>query len=146
MTDFYDGDPALCLDENGSRLVFTGGQPAMDPGLVNMVLISLFTAPGWAGNDLFDDPEKKIGSDFLSAAQQPITLTALNDIRDAAQKALESDILGKVTITVTNPNGFRIDVLIKIEPPGADTGVLIISKNGLNWQAQARSEYEQICP
>lgn len=144
MITFLDGDPRLFLDENGSRLIFTGGQPAMDTGLENLALIALFTTPGWAGNDLFNDPNQQIGSDFLTLSRQPITLASLNDIRDAAGKALDSDAFGKVTVDVLNPTGHRIDVSILIEPPGADIQTLLISKNGLNWQAQAKSENSQL--
>ena len=77
MTDIYQGDPRLFLDSDGSFLKFTGGQPVMDRGLENIVLISLFTRPGWPGNVLFQDENQKIGSDFLDIANQSITLRLL---------------------------------------------------------------------
>lgn len=144
MTSIFQGDPRLFLNEEGSRLIFTGGQPAMDAGLENLALISLFTAPGWAGNTLFDNPDQKIGSNFEEAARQPITLSALNNVRDAAEKALQSEAFGKVTVDVSNPVSQRINVRILIEPPGADIKVLLLTKNGLNWQAQALSENSQL--
>jgi hypothetical protein len=140
LNTIFDGDPRLFLNVDGSKLIFTGGQPAMDQGLENQALISLFSAPGWAGNDLFDDPAQQIGSDFEEAAKQTITVTSLNNIRNAALKALESDAFGNITVDVSNPTGFRIDVRILIEPPGSDVKELLLSKSGLNWQAQARSE------
>lgn len=133
----FDGDPKLILNENGSELIFTGGQPVMDAGLENLALISLFTRTGWVGNDLFPDPNQKIGSNFEESTNQPITLNALNDIRDAAIKALTDPIFGNVTVNVTNPNGYNINVQIIIEPPGQDIQELLISKNGINWQSQA---------
>ena len=133
----FEGDPKLTLDENGSELKFVGGQPVMDRGLENLALISLFTKPGWVGNDLFSDPEQKIGSNFEESANQPINVNALNDIRDAALKALTDPIFGNITVNVTNPNGYKIDVQIIIEPPGKDIQELLISKNGINWQSQA---------
>ena len=132
----FQGDPLLSLGVDGSKLTFVGGQPVMDRGLENLVLISLFTSPGWSGNDLFDNIDQKIGSNFLSSANQPITLDSLNDIKDAAEKALTDTIFGKVTVIVLNPNGYRIDVKIIIEPPGKDIQELLVSKNGINWQAQ----------
>lgn len=132
----FQGDPLLSLGVDGSKLTFVGGQPVMDRGLENLVLISLFTSQGWSGNDLFDDVNQKIGSDFLSSANQSITLDSLNDIKDAAEKALVDPIFGKVTVTVLNPNSYRIEVKIVIEPPGEDIQELLVSKNGINWQAQ----------
>ncbi len=145
ISDVFQGDPRLILDENGARLQFIGGHPLLDQGLENLALISLFTAPGWAGNDLFADAAQQIGSDFESSAKQPITLSALNDIRNAAIKALENPAFGKVTVDVTNPTGIRIQVSIRIEPPGADMQELLLTTNGLNWQAQAANPaYELI--
>jgi len=111
----------------------------MDQGLENLALISLFSRPGWAGNDLFADPSEKIGSDFEQSFEQPITLSALNDIRDAAKKALDSSIFGKVSADVSNPTADRVSVVITIEPPGQDIKTLLVEKNGENWIAQKLS-------
>lgn len=132
----YQGDPRLFLDENGSFLEFKGGQPVMDQGLENLALISLFTRRGWAGNVLFQDQSQQIGSDFEATAEQPITIQTINDVTDAAEKALESDAFGNVTISVENPSGYKTDVKVTIEHPGQDIQELLISKNGLNWVAQ----------
>lgn len=136
MTDIYAGDPRLFLSPNGSKLIFKGGQPVMDRGLENLALISLFTSPGWVGNELFSDADQKLGSDFENAANQPITLTSLNDLVQAAERALVNPAFGDVTVTVENPNSYRLNVSILIEPPGQDSMELILSKNGDNWIAQ----------
>jgi phage gp46-like protein len=109
----------------------------MDQGLENQALISLFTRPGWAGNVFFADPNQKIGSDFIDAANQPITLQSLTDVEQAAVRALQSPAFGRVTVTVTNPYSDRLNVEILIEPPGQDSRTIILTRNGLNWQAQA---------
>ena len=137
VKDIFQGDPLLILDVNGSRLQFTGGQPLMDQGLENLAMLSLFTSPGWPGNDLITDPEQKVGSNFELSTHQPITMQSLNDIRNEAVKALTDPAFGSVTVEVTNPNGYRINVKILIEPPGSDIRTLLLTKNGLNWQAQA---------
>jgi len=131
--NIYQGDPALVLGENGSRLVFKGGQPVMDQGLENLVLISLFTKPGWIGNTLFQDPAQQIGSDFLDAANQSITVSSLNDMIQAAKRALDDPVFGTVTVNVSNPNSYRLNFAIRIEPPGQDAMDLLLEKNGLNW-------------
>jgi hypothetical protein len=137
MTDIYSGDPYLTLGPDGSTLHYVGGQPVMDQGLENQVLIALFTKPGWAGNTLLSDTDQHIGSDFIEAANQPITLQSLTDIEQAAVRALQSPAFGRVTATVTNPESDRIRAEILIEPPGQDSQTIVLTRNGLNWQAQA---------
>lgn len=136
-TNLYQGDPALVLTERGSKLVFKGGQPVMDQGIENLVLISLFTRPGWIGNTLFQDPAQQLGSDFLDAANQSITVDSLNDIAQAAERALDDPVFGNVRVTVSNPKSQRINVIIRLEPPGQDSMDLLLEKNGLNWIFQA---------
>lgn len=128
------GDPRLILTASGSRLQFIGGQPLMDRGLENLALISLFTSPGWAGNLLLDT---SIGSGFEASTNQPITLQSLNDIRDAAEKALENPAFGRITVDVKNPTGSRLDVNIRIEPPGANPQQLQLTRYAENWTFQA---------
>ena len=139
MTNIFQGDPRLFLDENGARFEFIGGQPIMDGGLENLALISLFTDKGWPGNDFFANPDQQIGSDFELATQQPITLSALNVIRNAALKALENPAFGEVSVDVSNPVSQRISVKVLIRPPGDDVRELLLTTNGLNWQIQATS-------
>lgn len=133
----YQGDPKLSLGPDGSRLTFIAGQPVLDKGLENMVMLLLFTKRGWCGNSLFDNPANHIGSDFEATFGAPITIQALNDRRDAAEKALQNPIFGRVTVTVINPTGYIIQVMIRIEPPGQDVQTLLITRNGQNWTAQA---------
>lgn len=136
-TDIFSGDSYLTLGPDGSRLTFIGGQPVMDQGLENQAIIALFTTPNWAGNVLFADPAQQIGSDFVEAANQPITLQSLTDVEQAAVRALQSPAFGRVTATATNPESDRLLVEILIEPPGQDSQTIILSRNGINWQAQA---------
>jgi phage gp46-like protein len=140
MTDRYQGDPKLTLDENGSDLTFKGGQPEMDRGLENAVFISLFTKESWVGNALFTDINQQIGSDFLDTVNQPITVTALNDIANSAERALQwmidSDIAANITARATNPRNDWIEVAILIEPPTADPVILLAKQNGVNWSLQ----------
>lgn len=130
----FHGDPRLILTEDGGTLQFVGGQPLLDKGFENMVLIALFTNPGWAGNGLLKSP---IGSDFQASINQPITLQALNDIRDAAERALDYNAFGTVTVVVTNPEAHRLSIVIAIEPPGETPMALQLTRNGENWYYQA---------
>lgn len=137
MMDIFSGDPYLTLGPDGSTLHYTGGQPVMDQGLINQAMTALFTTPGWPGNALLVDPDQQIGSDFVQAAFQPITLQSLTDVEQAAVRALASPAFGRVTVTAINPESDTIRVDILIEPPGQDSATIILTRNGLNWQAQA---------
>ena len=136
MVDRFQGDPRLVLTENGAKLIYTGGQPIMDQGVENQALIALFTTRGWAGNTLFTNPDQKIGSDFVEASRQAITLTSLNNIRDVALKALQAPIFGDIEVEVTNPTSYQIKTEIEIKPPGEDPQTIILLKNGINWVLQ----------
>ena len=140
MTDRYQGDPKLTLDENGADLTFKGGQPEMDRGIENAALISLHTRKGWAGNVLMRRPEQKIGSNFEEAQNLPITLTSFNTIRNAANAALQWMIDVKIALSVDsavrNPTGKKIETAVLIKPLSQDPLILLTVKNGLNWIAQ----------
>ena len=137
IKDIYSGDPYLTLGPDGATLTFVGGQPAMDQGFENQAIISLFTEEGWEGNAFISDPDKKIGSDFMAATRKPITLNSLSDIEQSAVRALKSPAFGRVTATAINPTSNSLKVDILIQPPGQDSRTIILTRHGLNWQAQA---------
>lgn len=140
MSDRYQGDPKLILDENGADLVFKGGQPEMDRGLENAALISLHTREGWAGNIFFRKPEEQIGSNYEDTLDDPITLSAFNNVRNASIAALQwmidSNVASAIESKVSNPTGKRIDTVILIKPPSQDPLILLETKNGINWISQ----------
>lgn len=131
MSDPYGGDPRLTLSPEGADLTYVDGQPVMDAGLENYVLISLFTRPGWCGNLLLS-PAQRIGSDFEEACAKPITLTGLADIANAAERALKSDYFTSVKVTITNPQANWLSLVITL---GGRT--VTLDRRGLLWQAQA---------
>ena len=146
MTDIMQGDPRMVLGPNGASLQFIGGQPLMDPGLENLALISLFTAPGWCGNR-FVNSYSQIGSDFEYLCRQPITRSSLNQIKNAAVLALSDPAFGSVAVTVSNPDGNNLKVLIQIHPPGGTVQELTLQRSGGNWLAQGRTPvYPRINP
>ncbi len=136
----YQGDPRLFMNENGSFLDFRGGQPIMDAGLENSVLISLFTRPGWVGNTVFQDIEVHIGSDYEEAFNQPLTVSALADIQQAAERALEwmidVNLARSITVTASNDQAFRVNTTILIQPPDLPLVELVLIRNGVNWIIQ----------
>ncbi len=137
MTDVYQGDPRIFINENGAYFNFVGGQPTMDRGLENLAIISLFTESGWVGNILFTEIDQQAGSDFEKISRQPITLQMINDLRNAAEIALDNPAFGNISVTIDNPSGYRLNVTITLSPPGQDIKTLLLTKNGLNWIAQA---------
>jgi phage gp46-like protein len=139
--DHYQGDPRLTLDENGADLDFLSGQPVMDAGLENAVLISLFTREGWAGNSFFSEPSKQIGATFEETTELPITLANLNRMRSAGELALswmiDAGMASDISVKVTNPTGKSLQVEVLIRPPTGDVQRLVLVKNGPNWINQA---------
>lgn len=118
-------DPRMILTADGSTLQFTGGQPLLDNGLENAALISLFTSPGWCGNGFI---KTAIGSDFEQACNQPITRKALNDIRNAAERAIPG-----ASAVVSNPSSSNLHITITL-PYGR---ALSLTRRGGNWSYQA---------
>jgi len=137
MTDRFEVDPKLTLDENGADLTFEGGQPVMDAGLENAALISLLSEPGWFGNAFFDDPDERVGSRFLAETRKPLSIDSVNAIRKAALADLDwivkSSLASEVQAIVRNPEAKKIETIVIIRPPGKDIQALVLEKNGINW-------------
>lgn len=138
MTDIFQGDPALSLENDGAEITFKGGQPIMDQGLENQAQISLFTAEGWPGNFLLG-ADQQIGSNFETIAQGAITLTSLSELEKSAENALEDPVFGNIEAVAVNPNSTRIDMVINIKPPGTDLDKILLTRNGQNWVNQAEN-------
>ena len=140
MTDNYDGDPRIVIDKNGADLAYRDGQPVMDAGLENNDLIALFTEPGWPGNVLLEE-DQQIGSDFEEQATGTITLSKLATIENAARLALISPNVKTegIAVSVVNPTGASLAVVIRRAPPGQDIGELLVTREGLNWINQANN-------
>ena len=138
------GDPAIKITEDGAKMKFINGQPVMDQGLENAVLISLFTRRGYWGNALITEESKKIGSDVEVTALEPIvSIQSINNMTDAIDKSLswmtDTKLSQENEITVTNPTSNNLRATIKITPPGRDSQTLLFLKNGINWIGQAHN-------
>ena len=139
--DRTQGDPKLFLidDGDGADLVFLGGQPIMDSGLENAVLISLFSSAEWFGN-AFASPSSRIESRFYPLTLKPITVSRLAEL----ERAVKADLKGLVStgaisepfVRASNPTGDRLLVEIRISPPGAEAEVILLSRYGANWSGQ----------
>jgi len=136
----FQGDPKIVIDEDGAELTFQAGQPVMDRGVENAVILSLFTESEWIGNTLVTRPTQKFGGRFLEAIKQPITVSALNDIRNAALSDLnaliEVGLFEEIDVAVKNPESKKLSVLIVVKPPGSELEVFLLTNNGLLWTFQ----------
>ena len=141
----FEGDPRLILGPDGSTIEYKGGQPVMDQGLENQLLIDLFTldqdqttGAEWWGNLTFPDPLEQIGSSYVrDVINEPLTLNGLANIEQSAGKALTDPIYGEITSDVTNPESTRINNIVRVSSPGNDVEILATTTNSVNWKAQA---------
>lgn len=132
----FQGDPKLFLTQDGVDLHFVSGQPVMDAGFENQVMISLFTKSGWWGNSLISNIDQQIGSDFEDKAKGSINLKKLSQVEQDAERVLKYRAFGNIQTTVVNPESQRLDMTVLISPPGQDVQQLRLTRNSQNWQNQ----------
>ncbi len=144
MVDQYQGDPKIFMGIDGPAFEFVQGQPIMvnllDNGLSdlwNAVIISLFTRGDWFGNDLFQSEEEKIGSDFEARSEQTITITNLNNMQNAVNRALAwitgTGAAKNIETRVRNPSGSNIEVAIEITLNDDSPFNMVATRNGTRW-------------
>jgi phage gp46-like protein len=136
----YQGDPAIAITPDGACMTFRGGQPVMDKGFHNAILISLHTKPGWWGNVFETEESKKIGSNFeRNRVIQDIK--TINEIIDDANQALkwmlDKNIAEKINVDAVNIKLNNIDIKITIKPLGSNEQEFLLTENGLSWINQA---------
>ena len=132
----FQGDPKIIITENGSDLVYKGGQPVMDKGLENYVILSLFTNE-WFANAFINNPDEQYISRLEDIANRPVTITTFNNIRQEVERLLkpmiDNKIASEIDVKVSNPRGKLLNIDIFIKRPGGDVGSLLLTKNGQNW-------------
>lgn len=137
--DRTQGDPKVKIDGDGADLVFRGGQPVMDSGLENAVLISLLSGSEWFGN-AFASPTSRIESRFYQLSLKPITASRLAELERAAKADLKGlvsqGVIAEPAVRASNPTGDRILVEIAVSPPGRTAEVILLSRYGGNWSVQ----------
>jgi phage gp46-like protein len=140
FNDRFSGDPAIKMTPGGATIVVRGGQPEMDRGLENTVLLALFVEKGWWGNELFDNKTQRIGSDFENVARRTMTVSTLLNAQSAGYNAIkdlvDKHVANDIRVVASNPRSNTVDVTILIEPPGRDVVALSVRKHGDNWIAQ----------
>ena len=140
MASIYQGDPLIRINGNGMDITVLGGQPKMDNGLVNSVILSLFPKP-WFMNAIIENEIEHVGSNFVSFINDnPITISNLNKARsiglDSLQWMIEETLVSEIDIRLRNPEGKQVQVLILIKPPGKTAIAILATKYGLNWKIQ----------
>jgi phage gp46-like protein len=137
MIDQYQGDPKVFITNDGAEMVFIGGQPLMDAGLENTVLISLLTQPGWYGNAFARTPSERLGSIFESVGQDTFTLSTLATLQDIVEKSLQrlidDKIISAINVRAKNPTGRVVEVQIASSAPDIE---ILLTRQGSNWIAQ----------
>lgn len=142
MKNRFQGDPRIFIDPDGSYLIFKGGQPVMDQGFENAVVISLFTAPGWWGNTLLKNESEKIGSDYEATLREPIVdISSVGNVEQSAKNALkwmkDVGLASKIESFATNPEDNRKNNIVGITPAGEDVQTFLVTENSINWLNQA---------
>ena len=140
MKNRFQGDPKIYLTPDGADLNFFAGQPDMDDGFENQVILSLFTAPGWWGNALIDNIDQQYGSDFEEKSKGPITLEKLAQIEQDAKRNAEYRAFGDIKTKAVNPVSNQTNLSISIFAPGKDVDELRLTRNAQNWQNQAKGD------
>lgn len=140
MSNRFDGDLKLFLDEDGAYCRWVNGQPIMDRGLENSVLIALLTKnDDYWGNYLETDEHEKLGSLFTDIIGQPITLDTFNTARTNAEKDLQfltkMKIANAVNMKIQSPTYNSIEAVIRIISPQSETE-LVLSNMGDVWKYQ----------
>lgn len=137
--DRTQGDPKITMENDGADLVFRGGQPVMDSGLENAVLISLFSGAEWFGN-AFAQPSARIESRFYPLSLKAITGSRLAELERAVKADLKSlveqGVIAEPVVRVSNPSGERLLAEITIAPPGGTAETIRLSRYGANWSVQ----------
>jgi phage gp46-like protein len=136
----FDGEPRLIPTGNGTTIELHGGQPVMDAGVENAVLISLFTRPGWWGNQYLDTDFRVGDSTFDEVTQGAITrstfVTAENEAKRALAWMVDDGIASTIDATVANREGLGIDAEVTINRPSGTTEEIALRHYGENWIRQ----------
>lgn len=132
----YQGDLKLTISpySNGG-INYILGQPEMDTGLENAIIISLGTKKNWWGNLLFQQEIKKIGSDYDNLTHDILNFNQLRKIEKETEKTLDwmkqIKIVESIESIVSNPIADQLKNIITIKK---SSGIIEIFE--LNWIQQ----------
>ena len=131
-----DGDIRVTPTLDGGRIDMTGGQPAMDPGLMTAVYLSLFTEPGYWGASLLP---VAVGSGIPALFDEPLTNATRLAVIEAARNALAWMIAQGVAesvepeATITGPGSLSLEIAIQQPAPASP----LTLRYRMSWAEQA---------
>ncbi|GMO30780.1 MAG: hypothetical protein Pg6A_20240 [Termitinemataceae bacterium] len=132
VKDIYEGDPRIEISNDGADLNYINGNPRMEKGLQNEILISLFTKEGWCGNVFLSE---NIGCNLQDLCQGDISVQKLALIESAVLAALQNRHISAIDIQATNPNGNVVKIVINITPSETINITLDDSNNTINLES-----------
>ena len=136
----FEGDVQMKWTDDGGDITYKEGQPIMDGGLTTSVIISLFTLPGWWGNEIGDDDEK-IGSKLLEALDKTLTIAVMQDAQEHARLALawmvEQGVAKSVEVEASIPRADFLALKITIEEPNGENP--LSQRFMISWENQSAS-------
>lgn len=134
-----EGDPKLYFDGAISDLKNEGGQPVMDSGLENALLISAFTDPGYWGNSIAKSGEE-IGSGVGELLRSPLTSKTRLDIEESIKESLawmiRDQVATKINVRAVISGSGVLKVLIEVERKDEKS----VYGYEINWEALCRPE------
>jgi len=136
----FEGDPKIFMTKDGADQLIEDGQPLMDQGIENALLI-LLMSEDWILNDLFDDSDQHLKSRFPAENKKEITATNLIDTEQSAMSSLaplvSKGIAGSIVAVTENPTSNQRETTITVTAPSGVVNQLILTTNGINWIRQA---------
>lgn len=139
--DRFQGDPYVYMTSNGLAMKFVDGQPIMDQGFENSVLLSILLTEDWPLNPLLPAEAQLIRSKFLTAVKSAITSDTLNNARTGLNNDLaflvSKGYASRIQVDVTNPTGYITEAKIFIYLPNGDAVEIMARNNGANVFLQA---------
>ena len=132
----YQGDPKITISPySDGGINYEFGQPVMDTGLENAIIISLGTLPGWWGNLLMKKESQKIGSEYDNLTHDVLNSNQIKKIEDNAESTINwmksVGIIEKAESVINNPEADRIENTIIVKKPGG-----IVEIYQINWDQQ----------
>lgn len=136
----FDGEPRLCLVEGGTTWDVRGGQPVMDAGHENGVLISLLTKANWWGNYVLENKYRLPDSNFDNLMEGPIIRSTLIDSEKEVVRVLqylvEQKVVSKITASIYLDSTGAPVANIEIHGIEGTIETFYLRKHGLNWIRQ----------
>lgn len=140
----FEGQPYLVLTEQGAEIYWRAGQPVMDGGIENDIMMSIGcdSAGSFCGNPLLGKTQSTVlKSRFAAARLQPITETYASTCIQAIEYDLSwmkaNGIVSRFDVNAAEDISGKLYFVIKVFSPSNEVAALLaLTKNGENWRIQ----------